>query len=434
MERVQAPMVIDLGERRDEAVTGRSRPRGRGRRSAVAIGVVAVALLATSGASGPARPVFVEKTITATPGGHVQVLGDLVLLLHDRQWAKPLTMEAYRIADGELAWRSSLPDVGEVGPVGSASGVLMITILDDAHRALTVAVRSTTGRELWRRPGSWFAAGSDQVLLKREGDEPGRQTIEAVAVDSGLVRWSLPPSSADEVVSVVGDRLVCWSPSGRVEVRDLGTGRVLAAATFPAPDLREGQPLIQATGRLLLVSGRVAGHPVVTAYGLDRLDRRWQAPMDLSGEYVSGECGDVLCVVRIEGGARLMDAATGRTRWSDPRWGRLRRAGPHLVAEGVAPPAASGLTPVSILEAETGDVVADLGLWTVTWLSDDGRMAAVRHEPGTSRAVIALLDAAAARARIATVAGDVATCEPAEVVVTCRRLDGSISVWRPPVR
>jgi hypothetical protein len=98
------------------------------------------------------------------------------------------------------------------------------------------------------------------------------------------------------------------------------------------------------------------------------------------------------------------------------------------------PPLVQEPRPVIVLDPVTGDVVADLGRWSVTSPDGDGRMVGVRHEPGTSRAVVALLDPVAARARVASVARDVVSCESHELVVACWRRDGSAVVWRPPTR
>jgi hypothetical protein len=181
---------------------------------------------------------------------------------------------------------------------------------------------------------------------------------------------------------------------------------------------------------LLLIPEEDGGRPVLSAYGLDRLDRRWRADVDVRNEYVSGECGDALCVgIRNDGGIRLVDLATGRTRWSAPDWGYASLVGPYLLAYGRSEtknPRATLLDPVD------GHVVGDLGQWNASPPADDGRMLGIRENG--PRTLVGRLDPAAAKVEVLGLLAGVFQCQASPVAVVCRRAGGSIGVWYPERR
>ncbi|GAA4728488.1 PQQ-like beta-propeller repeat protein [Phytohabitans rumicis] len=415
-------MVIDLGEARDAPVVDPPRWSRRRRRTAAAV-VAVIALLAAVGAASPVRGGLVDVTIPVPTGTGFTVDGDaLFLTTPDAAVVDPgeRTIAMYRLPEARLAWKVSLNPGGPLRWMSVVDGMLLV--LMETAAIETVAIRTDTGQVLWRRPG-WFeprAAGTVLMGDYRPGERANR--IESVAVRDGAPRWSLTIPADDTVTSTRG-RLVRWATSGQAWVYDDNTGTELASAKLPAAD---PQSAVQVVGDVLLIAGWDGERPIVTAYDLDRLERRWQADVNLELEFVSGECGQGnLCVSRSPNGVRVLDAATGRTRWGVDGWGSMEPLGPYLIAYGLEDPPRVG-----VLDPANGHEVADFGQWQTPRLAGP-RVLGVRPEPSTNRAWVGWLDADARRTVVLGVATDVFGCAVAPSAVVCRRGDGSVGVWAP---
>jgi outer membrane protein assembly factor BamB len=432
-----AVAVIDLGVLPDGSeLPGRS-PTGRPRRRrAVAVLSAAAVVLATAVAAAPVRAALVERSFPGVPARSDQpVVADttdgVYLIRANGAQIGPgdRTIIRYGATNGEQMWRVSLTTPGAVNGAEVVDGTLLV--LADGWETQTIALSAANGRELWRRTGWWREAGSGQLLLSYR--VPGKHVdiYQAVALATGAVRWSMSVPSNDWVLPERG-HLVRWSVGGRVEVRDLRSGAVVSRGTLPPTANATGrisEPGVQVAGELLLVAGWQGERPVVTAYGLGRLERRWQADVDLSGEAVYG-CGAQLCVSSRngQGGVRMLEQDTGQTRWAEQRWDDLAYAGSTLLAFG----APQGPPRVVVVDPATGKPIGDLGQWlTPRTFASDGRMLGVRTDPGTSRTWIAELDPAARTTRVLGVADNAFACHAGPSAVTCRRTDGTVGVWFP---
>lgn len=421
-------MLIDLGEARDAPVVGRPPPWPRSRRRAAGTVAMAVALLATIGAASPVRSALAHATIPVDGPAQMWADGDQVYVLSpiaNQPGSDERTVAMYRLPSGRMAWRVSLPSTGPPRGVITVAGVVLVVVAE-GQTVETVALRPDTGQVLWRRPGWWQEADERWLVLWHQSPGAALQTLTSVAPDTGQVRWSLSMPQ-DELLMPDSGRVVRWPRSGPVEVRDLDTGAVLVAADVPRPlegTLPDANPDVQVSDGLLLVAERTGERPLTTAYGLDRLDRRWQAEIDLTKEYVSSGCGDALCVGGVAGGVRLVDRATGRIRWSDPRWGYLQRAGPYLIAFGPPPEPKR----MAVLDPATGRQIGDLESWDVSEPDPAGRMLGVRMRG--DRAWIAVLDPALAP-RVLGVANGVYSCAAGASAVICRHAGGSVGILYP---
>jgi hypothetical protein len=214
-------------------------------------------------------------------------------------------------------------------------------------------------------------------------------------------------------------------PGGRVEIRDLAGAAVLRAADLPGRGPAGASPPPRVAGDLLLVDD---GSRTVTAYGLDRLDRRWQLTRDPGREFAPIPCGAGLCLYRRHGGVRAADPATGRTVWSDGRWENLTRAGDRLLASR---PGRVGTAPLTVLDPATGEIRGELGAWQVVRVAaGSGRVTGVRVTPDGT-AWVAELDPVTARVRVLASLRDISgDCEAGPGVLICRRPGGSVGVWR----
>lgn len=386
------------------------------------------AVLAAGGAE-PVRGRLVEVTV---PAAGVRVFGGPggVYLVENE------TISKYALPSARLDWRVSMS-----GHVVMAAGMPLVT--SDGLGSRTVALDPGTGGVRWRRAGApaFASHGGVQLLTDRRS---GVDTVryEVVDVASGATRWELTEQDGDDVF-FDGDRFVRWSPSGQVEVRDMGTGRVLSTGVVPPP-AGDGLPFRDVWGRrlvgdLLLVAREVGGVRVSDAYDLDRLVPRWSADIDLAVQEVS-DCGSDVCVGQATGklvidadtgrirstGTRVIDADTGRVRWSTDRPGLLESVGSVMISYDITeqPPE------IRILDAADGRLRADLGRWHIGWPHGDGDGDALAIRGGTDGTVwIAELDLARGRVQTLGIVRDAVDCETSWRLVVCRRPDGTTGIW-----
>lgn len=123
---------------------------------------------------------------------------------------------AHRLADGAEAWRAEL--VAEQPPV--ATGTFVVVAADGA----VVARRGADGAPVWRADTGPLAA----PLRAHDGwvIASGRQLIALRAADGSVV-WShdSPPLAA--AATIEGDRVYVPLANGRIQARELATGREL---------------------------------------------------------------------------------------------------------------------------------------------------------------------------------------------------------------
>lgn len=418
-------MVIDLGVPQDEVELA-PRPLSRRQRRAVASLIAFVVLMAVAGAAAPVRSALVSVTIQATAADEFVVEGDALYLLRPSRGvfrAGLRTITRYRLPDATTPeWEAGLYTDGPMRGASLVDGMMLA--LTDGQNIQTIAIQPETGREMWRRDGWYHRTGPGRGIMQ-DYSRVVTQRLFSVDVATGDVRWSRD-YPGDEQVLIDGDRFVHWTRTGIAELYDADTGVLLATAHLPF----DAELSVQFAGDLLLVPGESGGLPVLTAYGRDRLDRRWQAGIDLRSEFVGGECGDALCVgAANEGGLRLVDLATGQTRWSAPDWGYTFRVGPYLMAYG---PGAATTPRAALLDPRDGHVVGDLGEWNASPPAADGRMLGTRENG--SLALVARLDPLALEVDVLGLLSGVFQCQSSPVAVVCRRAGGSIGVWYPERR
>jgi outer membrane protein assembly factor BamB len=419
-------MVIDLGVPQDELELA-PRPWFPKPRPVLAAAVTLAVLLGASDATAPVRSGLVSVTIQATAADEYVLDGDSLYLMRPSRGvirAGLRTITGYRLPDATgPEWEAGLYTAGPVRGASLVDGMLL-AIAEAGGDIQTIAIRPDTGQEVWRRSGWWHRTTAGKGLLQ-DSSRGLRQQLLSVELATGAVRWT-KSFAADDPVLMDGDRFVHWTRSGTVQVHEADTGAVLATAHLAF----DREVTAQIVSGLLLVPEEVAGRPVLTAFGLDRLDRRWRADIDLRAEYVGGECGDALCVgVSDDGGLRLVDLATGRTRWSAAGWGYAYRVGPYLLAYGHS----TTTNPrAALLDPADGHVVGDLGDWNASLPAPDGRMLGIRENG--SRALVARLDATAVDVKVLGVLAGVFQCQPSPLAVVCRRAGGSIGVWYPERR
>ena len=456
---------IELGERLAEPAD-EDRPLARSWLAArwVRLGAVLAILLATMTAAGTGPARMTAVTIPARLGA-VMVTGDdriFVIDPVDTTTEPSQQVSAFRLRDGALLWRVRMPVPGPLGGHLLIGGTLVMTSdWGSVAPRRTVGVDTATGAISWLRTATFeTATANGDVLLWTPDPDVGAPggpgwddtavgwgflppgTLQAVVPDSGVVRWSAAlPSGVVRGYGGQPDAFSAdWSdgphpvvavtrlPAGRVEVRDLASGRVVRSAELPQLSaVGSGRWPPQVVGDLLLIPD---GQQSVTAYGLDRFDRRWTTEWDVDREPWPVPCGEMLCVFSPHGGVRMLDRDSGAIRWTDPRWSSVLPIGSYLVASDEARPLlAAGLT---VLDPVTGRDLGDLGAWQVIGRRNGMRLTGVRTDLD-GRTWVADLDLAPVSVRLLAVLPDVSgDCRSVHRALVCRRLDGAIGVWHLP--
>jgi outer membrane protein assembly factor BamB len=409
------------------------------------VAAVAALLLGTVCAgAAPERPVLVETRIAAGVGHDARVIGDRLYVVTTDIAASGVGerfLSAYRLPDAAAVWQVPLPLPPGSPWLTAARGALLVGSDTDGD-PVTVAFDAGTGRALWRDTALpvGAAGGGGLALLRRplagsHWQDVGGRVMAAVDPWTGRAAWSYRlPEGGQEVFARRDGRLtrsVVGAPNGRAEVRDLGTGRLLATRQLlpPTPPGRVSRfdPWLQVAGGLVFAGDR--GGPT-GAYDLDTLAPRWTVEVDSSRAAMSDACHPMICAVGGDGGIRALDAATGRLRWSSQRLVYARAYGDVLVAlaEGhdrSRPPVLEAVDP------RTGYPVRDLAPWSLAAGDPDAPPLAIRHDVATMRAWVGVFDVRLRDVRPLGVLTDVVYgCRAGPGWVLCRHLDTSIGVWR----
>ncbi|MEU4469989.1 PQQ-binding-like beta-propeller repeat protein [Micromonospora sp. NPDC023888] len=419
--------VIDLGELRHgpdpQPLPRPPRANGRPLRGAL----VLLLVLVTLAAAAPPSPGRAVVTLPAQAGADVLVDDDLALVINPVTVQAPQwRLAAFRLSDGEPVWDTPLPGQAGFWGIRPREGLLLVTGYEmgaDARDTLTVALDRATGAYRWQQPGISVELTDGNLLLRSGG---GDQPVSLRAVDPccGTVRWQLTtPTGVDaQPVGEKADRVVLTDLGGPVEVRDALTGTVLARADLRAPD---GGPLksVQVAGGLLVTIE--AQQNAITAYGLDRLDRRWSTPT-AEIDFMH-DCGALLCVRTRSAGLWAVDAATGEVRWRSDRWAWAWPSGGQLMAN------VSSNEPLGryvVVDAWTGQEVADLGRWELYQFDSGGRLLGVRPQPDGG-VLVGELDVRARKTRIVDLLPEATgQCQAIVGHLLCAGTGGSYRIWR----
>ncbi|MGK5443033.1 PQQ-binding-like beta-propeller repeat protein [Micromonospora sp. URMC 105] len=422
--------LIDLGDVREEPVPARRPPRDAGRPARVAAALV-LTLVSLAGAAPTTPPT--SFTVPARPSTRALLQDDRLFLVEpvDGPGGQGGGLTAYAVpatGRGALAplWRVPLPPSRNADALSVHRDVVLVTgdVSEDGPGTI-FAFDVATGRLRWQRPGGEVLPAGDALLtVEGGGAEPGR--VSSVDPGTGLLAWSVPTSvhagyryGPDGV-----DRIVVGLPSGQIEVRDARSGAQLRSAHLNPGELpvhHRSQPV----GDLLLVVRDQAA--LVTAYGLDGLERRWEIRLGLVAYF--NTCGPLLCAYGQTGGMWALDPASGAVRWRATRWnGNGPAQGGRVPVTG---PGTGSQDALAILDTATGEVVDDLGDWDlIGGHPTEGRLIGARRD-GDDRLTVAEVDVAGGRTRTLDVLADVSgDCQTAGRLLVCRRVGGSYGIWR----
>ncbi|SCL22187.1 PQQ-like domain-containing protein [Micromonospora rhizosphaerae] len=422
--------TIELGEMRHGEEVGPPpdppRPSSRSLRIAALCSVVLLTLAGAAPTPVWPRPVLVP----APQGATFLVVGDRLVVADgpNTVGGDGRLVAAYRLPGGEPLWRLGMPGGDHVLGVGMVAGTLLVSSSPaGAGDPTSTAVDIDTGRVRWREPGYPLPTQDGRLLFARSRPD-GTWTLRLVDPASGSSRWSLPmPSNGAEYR--FGDRgvaeIVLLTVDGRVEIRDPGSGGLLRAGRVPSAADGVSYRFNQVVGDLLLLDD---GAGWISGYGLERLDRRWTIPVDLRTAAYFQDCGHVICLRDRDARLRLIDPATGRSRWTGERWFAVFPVGDRLLA------AEAGVGPepeLVALDPATGRRVGRLGRWQLAGPELSGQpLIGLRRLPG-DRELVAELDVAAGQVRVRDVLpGAWNDCAVVSATMVCQRPAGGLAVWR----
>jgi outer membrane protein assembly factor BamB len=474
MGRLAAPaeIVIDLGEIAVRSPIRRlpdpdDGPPRSGRGLLLLFAVLLAAVIVGDTPRVPLRDVIV------VPAEHSEfdLTGDVLYVL--RGASIPNQVVAYGLREGRQMWQRESPAntaYSHVYRVGDRTLLVPNPCLTTLP-VMTVAVDTRTGREVWRRPGvpERVVVGAGLVVMSRAGPtstcatgypsgNPSGGYWDGVDTRTGAVVWSAetPPRariSFDSDDASTSRRGVSVARDGTVTSTDLRTGGI--TGRIGRPELAvPAQPAIGAAaaatltviGDQVLVLERAKTTQTaavlveITAYDAGTLARRWSAQADAgpaatrpgATAVVLSGCGPMLCL----GGPQrtvFLDPDTGGERW---------RTGLSLVAVQDAralladPDATGGEVPLgglTVRDVRTGQPRGDLPGWRLLNDAGSSAQAPVLGRTIGDRTWLAPLDLGQGwAATVGSAPGTYSSCIDSSGYLGCRRIDGSVQVWRTP--
>ncbi|MFD2764737.1 PQQ-binding-like beta-propeller repeat protein [Micromonospora eburnea] len=414
--------MIELGELRhgDEPEPSPA-PRRPSAASARVVALCCAVLLTLAGAA-PVPRLPSGVTVPASPDAGFLVLADRLVVATGGPGTTgrgDRLVSGYRLPDGAPVWRFRPPAGDDLLGLWTVAGLLLVASgsPDDGR---TAALDPRTGATRWQQPGYPTLTEAGGVILETSGAD-GRRAVRAVNPATGTARWSLP-SLGDRMVYGFGGRgvtaMVVLGGDGQVEVYDADSGSLRRADRLPST-VDQSYRWPQVLGDVLLF-GDASGE--VTAYGLDRLDRRWTLPA--RSEDWFADCGELICLSGRSTGLWAYDPATGRLRWRDDRWRGAFPVDGRLLVDG---PTERDVVELAVLDPGTGRTLARLGRWRLTAIGS--RSLGIRSVTG-DRTLVAELDVSAGQARtLAVLPGSWNGCTAAAAVLVCQRRSSGLVIW-----
>jgi outer membrane protein assembly factor BamB len=432
-------MVIDLGlDREPPAARLRDWGRRPGNWRPVALALVAALLLAVA-ASGPAPApsLTLAATLTLDRRTDFVVIGDRLYVSAagpdrvgppaDHRWL----LSAYELPTGRPLWtapyESSVEQFVDVQP---ADGLVLVTGLvgGEGISTPTTAVEAATGRVLWTLPTRVSVADDGRTGViggVLRPDEPAGPTVRAVDLVTGRDLWKATFPAPTTIRPVPDGRAVTVTGGdggGRVEVRDVRTGAVLASRAVLPPGVGPTLSLTVADSLLLGYQDAEDGRGIA-AYDTDTLELRWRRVITEEDARRFSPCGRLVCTPSAFG-VEAIDPATGALVWHSDDADAIFDVGGVLVAD--AQPA--GLAAV---DPATGRTLFDLGgLETLLTSRTEHGLVSVGRTIGDDRSWLSIARPHTAAPRpLGVVPYRVWDCVAGERSVVCRVPDDRLRIW-----
>ncbi|MFU8854637.1 PQQ-binding-like beta-propeller repeat protein [Micromonospora sp. SL1-18] len=432
--------VIDLGEL--NGATGPTPANRIPRRVIRQLGLVGAlgVSLATATTSAPQAERPAAVAVPARPDASAVVRGDLLFVVDQ---TRPVAgadagepeLAAYALPAGRPLWQVPLP-VPELwsGPVRAADVVLLGGLTGAVRGAAegqldpdsqeVVALTRANGTMRWRRPGELIGITRRGNVLVGAGPADRDGMLHSVDPAIGVDRWARPAAWVGlRTRSGVAD-LMLLETARRVEVRDPESGDLLGALALPPPAADQPRRA-QFVGDLLLIR---EGDRVVTAYDVGSMTRRWSHALGPAAESDLSACGDLVCLQAHDGRLRVLDPATGQTRWEGDHLLVVAAAGDRLLLGASERPGSGDFV---VVDGGTGRVRRHLGRWQLSFGSAWDEAPVGQQRLADGRQLVARLDPAEDGVRtLGAIPDVVGECQAPGSVLVCRREGGEFGVWR----
>ena len=419
--------VIDLGERRDTPAPADPGSRRFLRRWAPALVALLCLVAPTAAAPWPTQPT--GTTIPANLDAHLLPVADLLLVADQTgPGADPAPrLVAHRLPSGRPLWRVPVPGPGTPFRAVRHGDLLVLGLVgEQTEEQQVVGLSAADGGVRWRMDGLLRGLTPAGNLLVWRLAETGPPILLSIDAASGAVRWSrqLSVETVRESRRDARVSLLAVLDGGRLELRDPDTGAVVRAAALPVA--ATPPEVLALTDDLVVLSDGPGG---VAAYEVATLRRRWTLSRGPADRVDVSDCGAALCLDDGSPGPRLLDPATGSTRWRADGWTLLESVGNWLLAlSDVTGP----IDELALLDALTGRPVRHLGRWQPLSGARWGDGSIVRRRQRDGRVLFGRLDDRGEGVRVlAALRGAVGECDMHGVFLVCRR-DGGAGVWELP--
>jgi hypothetical protein len=342
-------------------------------------------------------------------------------------------LSSYDLATGRIRWQA-----GQSTPayrLQLADGlVLMRPWSVGQGEPRTTAIAIDNGVQQWERPGNVVSVTGSSTLLAvrpvRSQTGTNRRVegpIDALDPLTGALRWTVEVPSSGVLLGVPGPadadaRMLLVRADRTMALHDLDTGAQVAATTVPAADYDPDNPAV-AGGVILLRHPEQSGM-AITGYDPLSLHTLWSGPAYEA--YEIKQCGVLACLIG-PGGIRAVDPATGAERWHQPRWRDIAAIGRMWVAYG----SAEGVSPVGIVDPDSGTVEVDLDGWRpVAGAGGGDHLLVTRSIEAGTRTMVAVARPGERQPRLLTdLPAGTGDCQAVPDRLVCRTMYGELVVW-----
>ncbi|UWP85193.1 PQQ-like beta-propeller repeat protein [Dactylosporangium fulvum] len=431
-----------------------------------AVGLITAGMLVAAVPRVSTEPVFTVddfRVLSVQAGGGRLILGRL------QPEGGGTQVEVLSLRDGTRLWSMAL-DVDQHLTFLTDNVMSLVTEVPTGPANTLTVLDAATGEQLWQRTQvvcfgrvagrilvedvAGVAEESPAVEVPPSGETSVNPALEQrgrryLVLDerTGATVWEIrvPKGSAAEF-SWVGDSagpafMSELSPTGLLQIRDLGTGAVIATHQLDW----SGTISSLTIGDSFLESGAALPEQVLIAKagerGTDVFDRgtgrllwHWQAERsDARGGGHPYPCATDLLCVRDESGLTFIDPRTGERLWRVDRYNSVMgRDGDTVVANAWATPGNAEL-PIAAFDARTGRVVRKLEGWRFIETVPGGRL--VMWKPvDVRRAVLSVVDPRSGRVVVFGKAEGwygIPECHQQRNMLACL-VNGALLVWKLP--
>lgn len=345
---------------------------------------LAVVLALSLGGAAPVTSLIWRYTGTVPvtgPGTIYAVAGERIYTITESGGLR--TTSAWTTDPVRPLWETNtaMPDASAPGALGVEAQEDHLLLSD--YPATTV-LDGATGEPLWDSPTmvqplapgiglrteAFFPPGSEYDRTSGDPGElywtstgrphtrpPLRTELYGVDLTSGRRMWTAAEPGSVYAVPTARDGEIIVVAADRISVRAAATGAVLRERALPR-EQTDGVFYADVVGDVVLLRRARDWNSggTVTAYGVDRLEPRWQAtePRDNGSR---GGCNGLLCRID-ETGLAVLDPRTGTVRW---------HVGPNrgLVSTGAAVVETHGPggRPLRVRDPVSGATLVELDAW-----------------------------------------------------------------------